>query len=250
MASAGATWPLALKPIRDAVGHLLLAPSLAAVRCTAEQLITPLNSIGDATGREDVMLVTAEMIGKAFSNCGQEFPAYTMETSIFQREGKQITSGVLKKREGIIDFGMFGSEIDAEIQERMANTKLSNSDGHTPPPHPLDNWGKIRRKMEIPDEVKQELHTFLKKRMADKKHREKSAAKKKAKRMLSSKRNRSPVKSTKKGSDGKKKPSSPKAAKKVPPEVSPAPGSPTKPTDPKKEEADRRGAEGEGRDIH
>jgi len=223
-------WPDSHRPIRDAVAHLLLTDSLLTVRCSAEQLITPLNSIGDATGREDVMLVDKEMIGMAFSNCGKEFCAPYEEMQIEEggeavlicRVGQRVGSAREGNRRMVTDFGVFANDIDAAVQD----LKLSGSDSS--PPHPLDNWGKIRREMKIPNKVKQELHQFLKDKMTAKKRKEKSKSKGKSKRM------RSPVKSAKKGSDGMKKPSNPKAARNPPSEVSPTPRSPTKPADPKK----------------
>ena len=49
----------------------LLDERLAGMRCTSKQLITVLNSLGGADGRDEVMLVTEELIRKSFSKCGQ-----------------------------------------------------------------------------------------------------------------------------------------------------------------------------------
>jgi len=54
----------------------------------------PLNSIGDATGRGDVMLVTKEVIGKAFSNCGVELSA-SYEGDLIIPQGGEVFLSVV-----------------------------------------------------------------------------------------------------------------------------------------------------------
>jgi hypothetical protein len=234
--SVSALWPEEYQPIQDAVAYFLLTESLAAVRCTSEQLITPLNSLGGADGREEVMLVDKEMIGRAFSKCGKEYTVLYEDMLIDQggeavmvcRIGKQFGSAREGNRRRVTDFGCFSSDIDAEIQERV----LSRSD-QPPPPHPLEsNWGKIRRELNVPDEVKQALHDFLKKKMRDKKQRDNRKSKKKSKRM------RSPAKDPKpkEKPPTEEAPSSPQAT--APPEVSPNNKSPTKPAHQKKARVD------------
>jgi len=60
-------WPLKYQPLRVALAHLLTGENLQNVRCSADQLITPLNSIAGAGTNDAVMMVTEQLIKNAFS---------------------------------------------------------------------------------------------------------------------------------------------------------------------------------------
>jgi hypothetical protein len=72
MSTVAAAWPKKYAPLRAAVAHLLLDERLAKVRCSSDQLITPLNSLGGADGRSDVSMVDADLIKTAFSKGDNE----------------------------------------------------------------------------------------------------------------------------------------------------------------------------------
>ena len=65
-------WPLKYQPLRVALAHLLTDENLQNVRCSADQLITPLNSIAGAGTNDAVMMVTKQLIKNAFSNSGDD----------------------------------------------------------------------------------------------------------------------------------------------------------------------------------
>ena len=65
-------WPSTHSPLRDAIFHVFLIDELFGVRCSSDQLVTALNSLGGADGREDVLLVDERLIRDAFRG-GDEF---------------------------------------------------------------------------------------------------------------------------------------------------------------------------------
>ena len=70
--AASIGWPLKYQPLRVALAHLLTDENLQNVRCFADQIITPLNSITSAGRNDAVMIVTKQLIKNAFSNSGDE----------------------------------------------------------------------------------------------------------------------------------------------------------------------------------
>ena len=60
-------WPDAHHPLRVAIFHLLLNQEIAGHRCTDHQLVTPLNLLGGADGREDIIVVSNKLIREAFA---------------------------------------------------------------------------------------------------------------------------------------------------------------------------------------
>ena len=71
--------------------------------------------------------------------------------------GIQIGSARAGNRRRVYDFGYFASDIDAVLSyRRVASEK-----------HPLDNWHRQQRLIDIPDTVKQQLNRWLIERKAD-----------------------------------------------------------------------------------
>ena len=70
VASTG--WTLKYQPLQVALAHLLTDENLQNVRCSADQLITPLNSIAGAGTNDAVVMVTKQLIKNAFSNSGDD----------------------------------------------------------------------------------------------------------------------------------------------------------------------------------
>ena len=70
--AASIGWPLKYQPLRVALANLLTDENLQNVRCSADQLITPLNSIAGAGTNDAVVMVTKQLIKNAFSNSGDD----------------------------------------------------------------------------------------------------------------------------------------------------------------------------------
>mmetsp|Transcript_15484 Transcript_15484/g.33547 ORF Transcript_15484/g.33547 Transcript_15484/m.33547 type:complete len:80 (-) Transcript_15484:700-939(-) len=47
---AAVTWPPECSPLREAIAYILLDSRLKGIRCTADQIVTPLNYIGGFVG--------------------------------------------------------------------------------------------------------------------------------------------------------------------------------------------------------
>eukprot|EP00581_Thalassiosira_minuscula_P019209 CAMPEP_0183733012 /NCGR_PEP_ID=MMETSP0737-20130205/39934_1 /TAXON_ID=385413 /ORGANISM="Thalassiosira miniscula, Strain CCMP1093" /LENGTH=257 /DNA_ID=CAMNT_0025966175 /DNA_START=85 /DNA_END=856 /DNA_ORIENTATION=+ len=159
--SSAAVWPVEYAPLREAAGHLLLDVQLQLIPCTAEQLCSPINTIGDSAGRDDVIPVTEDVIKKAFRNCGNEF-LFSLQSLVIKEGGDQVVltrigQPVGSYREGnrkkITDFCVYPSEIDYSVRIKAATGEKK------PSPHPLNIWS---RSLQIPIDVRHRLHSFLK----------------------------------------------------------------------------------------
>ena len=165
-------WPSTHTELRDAIFHLLLNDRLYGIRCSADQLVTALNSLGGADGREDVLLVDERLIKDAFRG-GDEFSVpYNNPIIDIDKGGKgwfnarvnmYVGSSRAGSRRAITDFGYFRSEFEGVLSYRSVG----------PDVHPLDNWQRYKNKIDIPVHVKQSLNLWLKQRKADKLRREK-----------------------------------------------------------------------------
>eukprot|EP00581_Thalassiosira_minuscula_P030264 CAMPEP_0183767956 /NCGR_PEP_ID=MMETSP0739-20130205/12486_1 /TAXON_ID=385413 /ORGANISM="Thalassiosira miniscula, Strain CCMP1093" /LENGTH=286 /DNA_ID=CAMNT_0026006901 /DNA_START=171 /DNA_END=1028 /DNA_ORIENTATION=+ len=148
-------WPDDYAPLRIAVVHLLLNDKL----CNVEQLVTPLNILGGADGREEVLIVTEKLIRSAFSKAGTDHIALledmkiegSAEKIIRCRMGLQTGSYRNNDRKTIFDIGVYEDEIVAEIGCRKA----------MPDNHPLNNWSQIRNEIDLLADVRSRLREFL-----------------------------------------------------------------------------------------
>ena len=59
-------WPATHHPLWSTIFRLLLNEDLAGKRCVVDQLVTLLNSLGGADRRDDVLVITNNLIGEAF----------------------------------------------------------------------------------------------------------------------------------------------------------------------------------------
>ena len=123
-------WPSTHTELRDAIFHLLLNDRLYGIRCSADQLVTALNSLGGADGREDVLLVDERLIKDAFRG-GDEFSVpYNNPIIDIDKGGKgwfnarvnmYVGSSRAGSRRAITDFGYFGSEFEGVFSYRRAD---------------------------------------------------------------------------------------------------------------------------------
>ena len=60
--AASIGWPLKYQPLRVALAHLLMDENLQNLRCSADQLITPLNSKAGAGTNDAVVMVNEQML--------------------------------------------------------------------------------------------------------------------------------------------------------------------------------------------
>ena len=160
-------WPSTHTELRDAIFHLLLNDRLYGIRCSADQLVTALNSLGGADGREDVLLVDEHFRGGGKFSVPYNNPIIDIDKGgkgwFNARVNMYVGSSRAGSRRAITDFGYFRSEFEGVLSYRSVG----------PDVHPLDNWQRYKNKIDIPVHVKQSLNLWLKQRKADKLRREK-----------------------------------------------------------------------------
>ncbi len=126
--AASIGWPLKYQPLRVALAHLLTDEHLQNVRCSADQLITPLNSIAGAGTNDAVMMVTKQLIKNAFSNSGDDLFFSYESLGIngangmcwiqcrFKRSGSSRNNDKRKRR---VDFCSFKDVNECDRMEEM-----------------------------------------------------------------------------------------------------------------------------------
>ena len=174
-------WPMDLDPIRQAIFHLLCHDDIAGIRCSSEQLVTPLNSLGGFDGSDQLLPVDTGLIHRAFKGSSDQ-PFYVPYCNLgIAEEGVLyacvgVRSGSSQAtRKTYYDFGFYDEEgIDGPPPERALDERIG---------HPLNNWVRYRRTVDIPGEVKEALRCYLTKKkaaMEKRRKREKDKSKKEA----------------------------------------------------------------------
>ena len=167
-------WPLKYQPMRVALAHLLMDENLQNVRCSADQLITPLNSIAGAGTNDAVMMVTEQLIKNAFSISGDDLFFSYESLGIngandmcwiqcrFKRSGSSRNNA---KRERHVDFCSFK---DVNERDRMEEMEQGNDQREQ---STLNNSSLFRRQSNMPDDVCQNFRDMLIDLQADKDRR-------------------------------------------------------------------------------
>ena len=116
-------------------------------------MITALNSLGGADGREDVLLLNERLIKDAFRG-GDEFSVPYDNPVINIAEGRsgcfsaRVGMRVGSSRDGlrcrVTDFGYFRSEFEAVLAYKRPEPDF----------HPLDHWQRYKNVITIPDHVR------------------------------------------------------------------------------------------------
>ena len=171
-------WHAKSHDLRLAIIHILLDERLYGRRVTPEQLITPLNALGGASGRSDVYTVDANLIRKAFSSRGRSRFSIQLD-QIDTFSGTEWADrvffcrmGASRKRDSnkATDFGVHAHTLQAEM----------DIENNTEPPVNIDR--QFLEMVNIPAEVKERLNTYLKRKMVEKNSRDKSSSSGKKKR--------------------------------------------------------------------
>jgi hypothetical protein len=194
VAATEVEWKAATVAVRKAVLYILSHESLVGRRVSAADLITPLNLLGGADGRDGIYQVDEDLIRKSFTQPGKTEYSIVFEEmrnlgligegelddidddyTFLLRVGHRPGSWRKDERvDAVTDFGVHTNwiqafeDLDKHIEQPMKN--------------PLGNGREFISNANIPQAVKDGLNEFLTQKQNDANRREKKASSSKRKR--------------------------------------------------------------------